>query len=77
LAYTDGDPWYKWALELYGLRHRVEAFGRRNPVETWFARLKARTRRFYNNFPHRSSFKSTERLVASFTALHNLGRTLS
>jgi len=47
------------ALELYGLRHRVEAFGRRNRVGGWFARLKARTKRFHNNFPQ-SSFKSME-----------------
>jgi len=60
LAYTDRGPWYAWSLDLYVLRDRVEAFGRRNRVEVWFSRLKARTRRFYNNLPYRSSVESAQ-----------------
>jgi len=77
LAYTDRGPWYPWALKLYGLRHGVEAFGRRNRVEAWFRALKARTRRFSNNFPHRSSLESEETWMASFTAIRNMKLGLS
>jgi len=77
LAYMDRSQWYKWALGLYGLRHRVEAFDGRNQVEAWFSRLKARTKRFYNNLPYGSSLESVARWIDSFTAIHNLRRTLS
>ena len=41
------------------------------------ARLKARTRRFHNKFPHRSTFKSAETWVTSFTSLQNIELGLS
>jgi len=77
LAVTDKGPWYPWALNLYGLGHRVETFGRRNTVERLFGRVKARTKRFYNNFPFHSTLESAARWITSFTALHSIGRGLS
>ena len=77
LVYTDNGPWYPWALELYGLRHRREASGRRNTVERWFNAIKARTKRFYNNFPFHSTLESVARWIDPFTALHSMGRGLS
>jgi len=77
MVYTDRGPWYPWALDLYGLRHRVEAFGRRNTVERLFNAVKARTKIFYNNFPFHSTLESAARWIDPFTALLSIGRGLS
>jgi len=61
LVYTDNGPWYPWALELYGLRHRRGASGRRNTVERLFSVVKAGTKIFYNNFPFHSTLESAAR----------------
>jgi putative transposase len=37
---VDRGPWYRWVLE---------RFGNRNRIERWFRELKNRTKRFYNN----------------------------
>jgi len=47
-------------------------FGLRNRIEQWFSQLKARTKRFYNNFPHGSSLRSVQTYLAIHTAAYNL-----
>jgi len=47
-------------------------FGLRNSIKQWFSRLKARTKRFYNNFPNGSSLKSVQTYLVIHTATYNL-----
>ena len=64
LILVDKGPWYPNALRRLRLRWRHEAFGLRNRVERWFRTLKARTRRFSNNFPVRRWRGALERVEA-------------
>ncbi len=50
IIHVDKGPWYPEALGLQWI-HRT--FGERNRIERWFRTMKARTRRFFNNFPVR------------------------
>jgi transposase-like protein len=70
---VDRDPWYNWPLDNLDLcESRRETWGgERSLVEAWFGLLKYRTRLFYNRFPHYSSWKSVDRWVKSFAAIHN------
>ncbi len=43
----------------------------RNRVERWFSILKARTKRFNNNFPSNSTLKSTKTYLEAFITIHN------
>jgi len=43
----------------------------RNRVERWFGILKAELRRFYKNFPYRSSLDSIARFLEAFIAIYN------
>lgn len=43
----------------------------RNRIERWFGILKAKLRRFYNNFPYHSSLDSVGRFLESFIAIYN------
>ena len=72
LILADKGPWYPWAFMQLGLRFRHMTFGLRNSIEQWFSQLKARTKRFYNNFPYGSSLKSVQTYLAIHTATHNL-----
>ena len=72
LILVDKGPWYPWAFIQLGLKFRHMTFGLRNTVEQWFSHLKARTKRFYNNFPHGSSLKSVQTYLAIHTATYNL-----
>ncbi|MEM2650687.1 MAG: hypothetical protein QXU87_01255 [Candidatus Caldarchaeum sp.] len=44
-VYRDRVPWYGWPMKVLGLR-RVETFGRRNTIESWFSGLKRRIKQF-------------------------------
>ena len=50
---------------------RHETFGMRNRIERWFGILKAKLKRFYNNFPYRSSLDSISSFLESFIAIYN------
>jgi putative transposase len=66
-------PWYNWALDAPDLcDSRRETWGERSLVEAWFGLLKYRTRHFYSWVPHHSSWKSVDRWVKAFAALHNV-----
>jgi putative transposase len=53
LIIVDKGPWYPEALKALGLEWVHRTFGERNRIERWFRTMKARTRRFFNNFPVR------------------------
>jgi len=53
LILVDKGPWYPEALQALGLEWMHRTFGERNRIERWFRTMKARTRRFFNNFPVR------------------------
>jgi len=72
LVLVDKGPWYPWALAQLGLRFRHVTFGARNRIERWFGLLKARTKRFYNNFPHNSSLESVRSFLETFMGLYNM-----
>ena len=50
---VDKGPWYPEALKALGLEWKHRTFGERNRIKRWFRTMKARTRRFLNNFPVR------------------------
>jgi len=78
LILVDRGPWYPEALRSLGLRWRHQTFGLRNRIERWFGNLKARTKRFYNNFPHNSTIKSIKAFLETYIAWYNtltLGKT--
>lgn len=72
LMLVDKGPWYPLALQWLGLRWRHVTFAGRNSIERWFGILKARTKRFYNNFPHNASFKTVKSFLETFIGLYNL-----
>jgi transposase-like protein len=72
LILVDRGPWYPYALEAQGFPYRHEAFGRRNVIEQWFSLLKARTKRFYNNYPNNSTIQSTQCWMETYTTIHNI-----
>jgi len=53
----------------------VGSFGERNRIERWFRTMKARTRRFFNNFPAREKpiFK-IKLFIKLFTLCYNFIR---
>jgi len=56
------------ALRSLGLKWRHVSSGMRNRIELWFGILKARTKRFYNNFPNNSTIKSVKTYIETFAA---------
>ncbi|MEM2225508.1 MAG: hypothetical protein QXR47_05335 [Candidatus Caldarchaeum sp.] len=67
-VYTDRAPWYGWPMKVLGFRRRVETFGRRNTIESWFSKLKRRIKQFNTCFPtHRP--KVSEKWIKSWIAL--------
>ena len=64
LILVDEGSWYPVALRRLRLIWRCETFGLRNRVERWLGTLKARTRRFGNNFPLRRWLGALERVEA-------------
>jgi len=71
LILVDKGPWYPDALISLGLRWRHVTFGMRNRIERWFGILKARTKRFYNNFPNNSTIQSTKTFLEAFISWYN------
>jgi len=61
---VDGGSWYPDALNRLGLRWRYVTWGMRNRVERRLGTLKARTKRFCNNFPVRRWHGAMERVEA-------------
>jgi len=68
---VDKGPWYPEALRSLELKWRHATFGLRNRIERWFGFLKARTKRFYNNFPHKSTTQSIKTFLETYTARYN------
>ncbi|MGC8850399.1 MAG: hypothetical protein ACP5QI_08010 [Candidatus Bathyarchaeia archaeon] len=60
-----------WALIQLGLSYRHVTFGMRNRIERWFGHLKARTKRFHNNFPNGSSLEGVKAYLTVHIALDN------
>jgi len=75
LILVDRGPWYPQALRDHRLRWRHQTFGLRNPIERWFRTLKARTRRFYNNFQTRRGLFKVELFLRLFTLWYNWLKT--
>jgi transposase-like protein len=50
---VDKGPWYPETFQALGLKWEHRTFGEMNRIERWFRTMKARTRRFFNNFPMR------------------------
>lgn len=71
LILVDKGPWYPEALTGLSLKWRHVTFGMRNRIERWFGTLKARTKRFYNNFPNNSTIQSIKSFMETFTAWYN------
>jgi len=71
LILVDKGPWYPEALRSLGLKWRHATFGMRNRIERWFGILKARTKRFYNNFPNNSTIKSVKTYIETFATWYN------
>jgi len=66
LILVDKGPWYPEALRTLGLKWRHVTFGMRNRIERWFGTLKARTKRFHNNFPNNPTIKSAKTYIETF-----------
>jgi len=71
LILADRGSWYPEALVSLGLKWRHVTFGMRNRIERWFGTLKARTKRFSNNFPNNSTIQSIKAFLEAFTAWYN------
>lgn len=56
---------------MLGLRWRHVTFGMRNCIERRFGTLKARTKRFYNNFPYNSTVQSLRTFLETYIAWYN------
>jgi putative transposase len=52
---ADKGPWYPEAFDTFQLEWIHQTFGQRNYIERWFRTTKERTKRFYNNFPAKTS----------------------
>jgi transposase-like protein len=68
---VDRSPWYRWALEMLGLKYQHQRFGLRNSVERFFGYIKQRTRRFHNNI-NTWSIKSVEDYATAIAIIRNL-----
>jgi len=71
LILVDKGPWYPEALISLGLKWRHVTFGMRNRMERWFGILKARTKRFSNNFSNNSTLKSAKTFLEAFITIYN------
>ncbi|MBS7656769.1 IS6 family transposase [Candidatus Bathyarchaeota archaeon] len=71
LILVDKEPWYPEALTSLGLRWKHVTFGMRNRIERWFGTLKARTKRFSNNFPNNSTIQTAKTFMETFIAWYN------
>jgi putative transposase len=71
LIVVDRGHWYRWALNMLGLKYRYKRFGLRNAVERFFGYLKQRTRRLYNNI-NSWSIMSIEDYAAATAIIRNL-----
>jgi transposase-like protein len=71
LILVDKGPWYPEALRSLSIKWRHETFRMRNRIERWFGILKARTKRFYNNFPNNSTIQSIKTFTETFIAWYN------
>ena len=73
---VDRGPWYEKAFKRMGVRFQRMTHGLRNSIEQWFGLLKARTKRFHNSFPHRSSIDSVRSWTDAFRNLYQLDRRI-
>ncbi|MEM0049331.1 MAG: hypothetical protein QW424_03200 [Candidatus Bathyarchaeia archaeon] len=71
LILVDRGPWYPEALRSLDLKWKHVIFGMLNRIKRWFGILKARTKRFSNNFPNNTTLKSTKTFLEAFIALYN------
>lgn len=69
---VDRGPWYEKAFRRMGLRFQHMTHGLRNAIERFFGLVKARTKRFNNAFPHRSSIQSVRGWTDAFVNYCNL-----
>ncbi|MEM4183732.1 MAG: DDE-type integrase/transposase/recombinase [Candidatus Caldarchaeum sp.] len=67
-VYMDRAPWYGWPMKVLGFRRRVETFGKRNTIESWFSKLKRRIKQFNTCFPTYSP-KVSEKWIRSWMTL--------
>jgi transposase-like protein len=70
---ADHGPWYNWPLDDLDLpcESRRETWGERSIFEAWFFVFKYRIMQFFDRFPHRSSWQSTDRWAKAFATFHN------
>jgi Transposase and inactivated derivatives len=73
IVVVDRGPWYRWALDRWGMNYFHETFGNRNRIERRFRELKERTKRFYNNV-NAKTLKCLEELVTVIATMHNIIR---
>ncbi|MBS7634267.1 IS6 family transposase [Candidatus Bathyarchaeota archaeon] len=72
---VDKGPWYPEALKALGLEWKHKTLGERNRIERWFRTMKARTRRFSNNFPVRKKpILKIKLFIRLFTLWYNFIR---
>lgn len=74
---TDRGPRYEKTFRRLGIKFQKIAHGLRNYIEQGLGIIKARTIRFHNSFPRRSSVESTKSWIQTFVSFHNLKRPLS
>ena len=73
IVVVDRGPWYRLALDRWGMSYFHETFGNRNRIERRFRELKERTKRFYNNV-NAKTLKCLEELVTVIATMHNIIR---
>lgn len=73
---VDRGPWYEKAFGKLGVKFQRMTHGLRNSIEQWFGLLKARTMRFHNSFPYRSSIDSTRSWTDTFRKLYQLDKRI-
>lgn len=69
-------PWYEKAFKRMGVRFQRMTHGLRNSIEQYFGLLKARTKRFHNSFPNRSSVDSTRTWTDALRNIYQLNRRI-
>jgi transposase-like protein len=67
MIYTDREPWYNWPMAFLKLKRR-KTFGKRDSIESWFSKLKRRTKQFNVCFPTYSP-RVSERWIRAWVAL--------
>jgi len=63
------------SFQALGLKWEHGTSGERNRIERWFRTMKARTRRFFNNFPVRKNQSSKSNFYKALRPLVQLHKT--